>query len=375
MLGAAARESLSAAAKEVKVMKRLVAIALLFTVLLLGSSLYLLQTSAMAGNVPDIVYLGAGGSYTIEPGRNFIVKRLNPFRFDLEPGPNYTAVPGEDVWSTNNGPPPASYHNWLDFGPHDAGCIVRFLAIDDNVDERVNRFYVDGAEVYAMPQGMVTSGEFTLPTSGQLTLYAEDSIGMWVDVCNDHITETPTPTDTPTHTPTHTPTPSATPTGTLTPTITPSATATTPSATSLPPIITPTASATATKIPRQNACLRINFEQGGDSAIRGTYVVEEVGGRVLFRWFAEDGWIDSGWVHGIDITFPSVFVRVIFIPEDGSMPINMRIVNPAPGTEYGWLSRGMCHALEIAWPDPNTAPTPVPTTTSRGSGTTLRSGE
>jgi hypothetical protein len=29
----------------------------------------------------------------------------------------------------------------------------------------------------------------------------------------------------------------------------------------------------------------------------------------------------------------------------------MRILNPAPGTDMGWIGEGMAHALEVAWPD------------------------
>ncbi len=47
---------------------------------------------------------------------------------------------------------------------------------------------------------------------------------------------------------------------------------------------------------------------------------------------------------------PSVHVQVFFVKGDGSPPIEMTILNPAPGTNYGWLTRGKCHALEVAWP-------------------------
>jgi hypothetical protein len=108
---------------------------------------------------------------------------------------------------------------------------------------------------------------------------------------------------------------------------------------------------TPTDEPRQNSCLRINFEVGDDVARRGLYVVQEVGGRVLYSWYAEEGWMDSGWVRDIDITFPAVYVQVFFHRGDGSPPVEMVILNPAPGTTYGWLARGQCHALEVAWPD------------------------
>ena len=102
--------------------------------------------------------------------------------------------------------------------------------------------------------------------------------------------------------------------------------------------------------PRLNTCLRINFDIGGDSARRGTYVVQEVGGRVLATWWADEGWMDSGWVRDIDITFPAVYVQVFFVKGDGSPPVELTILNPAPDTTYGWLARGQCHALEVAWP-------------------------
>ena len=114
---------------------------------------------------------------------------------------------------------------------------------------------------------------------------------------------------------------------------------------------TPTVTATPeADVPRLPACLRINFEIGPDSARRGTYVVQEVGGRVLATWWAEEGWMDSGWVRDIDITFPAVYVQVFWVKGDGSPPVEMTILNPAPDTSYGWLARGRCHALEVAWP-------------------------
>lgn len=100
---------------------------------------------------------------------------------------------------------------------------------------------------------------------------------------------------------------------------------------------------------RKPACLRINFEVGPDSARRGTFVVRETGGKVLATWWAEEGWMDSGWVEDIDISAPAVYVQVIFVKGDGT-EIEMQILNPAPGTPYGWLARGQCHALEVAWP-------------------------
>ncbi len=96
--------------------------------------------------------------------------------------------------------------------------------------------------------------------------------------------------------------------------------------------------------------MRVNFEVGPDSARRGTYVVQELGGRVLTTWWADNGWFDSGWITDIDITYEAVYVQVLFVKGDGSEPVEMVILNPAPDTPYGWMARGMCHAIEVAWP-------------------------
>ena len=88
----------------------------------------------------------------------------------------------------------------------------------------------------------------------------------------------------------------------------------------------------------------------GDVAEAGTYEVQEVDGRLLASWTAQAGWQDSGWIRDIEISFLAVHIKVIFYPADGSPPVEMAIENPAPGTTYGWVARGMCHALEVGWP-------------------------
>ncbi|MAT97020.1 MAG: hypothetical protein CL608_07755 [Anaerolineaceae bacterium] len=98
------------------------------------------------------------------------------------------------------------------------------------------------------------------------------------------------------------------------------------------------------------ACLRINFEVSGDVAQVGTYEVAEVSGRSLASWDAQDGWQDSGWIYDLEISYDAVYVNVFYHPADGSDSITMAIFNPAPDTEYGWVARGMCHAVEVGWP-------------------------
>ncbi len=380
--------------------------------------------------LPQVVFLGEGGTtYTINPDHVFVIKfRRNEYR--TEDGPTVTVPAGQRVWDFSDtdvaGVP--HYKETVPFGDVQKGCVVDFVQIDDDIDDRINHFYVNDINVHTVAQGMVTYGSFVVPEDGFLTFQANDSVGLSITICNKQVTLTPTatgtvtatptgtltatptatatnaPTDTPTATATGGPTdtPTATPTGTLTATPTPTDTAT-PTATStgtltatptptdtVAPTETPTPTVPATSTPtatsttaptqtptntatptvtaepgelgtptptytpppyvRRDSCLRINFEIGSDSARRGTYVVQETGGRVLATWWADEGWMDSGWVYDVDISYHSVYVQVFFVKGDGSDPVEMTILNPAPGTNYGWMTRGRCHALEVAFP-------------------------
>jgi hypothetical protein len=341
-------------------------------------------------SLPQVTFLGEGGTtYNINPEHVFVVKfRRNEYK--TVPGPTYEAKPNERVWdfSDTHAAGVPHYKELVEFGMVQAGCITEFVQIDDDPDDRINHFYVNGVEVYTVEQGMVTYGEFVIPEDGSLTFMANDSVGLAITPCNRQVTATPTATATATETgtPTETATPTQTATPTETPTETPTGTLTaTPTATeTATPTLTPTGTLTATSTPtgtatstatvtpspsaspqfgdfgtptptpttaheRLNACLRINFEIGPDSARRGTYIVRETGGRLLATWWADEGWMDSGWIQNIDISHEAVYVQVIFVKGDGT-EVEMSILNPAPGTSYGWVARGMCHALEVAWP-------------------------
>ncbi len=353
-------------------------------------------------NLPTLVFLGEGANtYTNDPGWDFIVKHSNPFALVFEPGPTYTANATDRVWRSQGtgGAPPAAFHNDIVVGTVAAGCIVRYVAIDDDIDGRFNSFFLNGTLIHTITEGMVTTGEFVIPSDGVLSYEANDSIGMYLDVCgtSNNSTPGPTPTDTPNATPTETSTPNplatatatstqtSTPGPLTTPSVTPDGSQTpnpleTPTGTQTPnpletptttPELTPDLTITVTPVtpvvsspvpgasqtpepthapPREKSCLRINFEVGGDEARNGRYEVIEAGGRVLAAWDAQDGWKDSGWIRDIELTYRSVYVQVVYYPPDSSDSITMRIVNPAPGTDYGWLSEGMCHAIEVAWP-------------------------
>ncbi len=102
------------------------------------------------------------------------------------------------------------------------------------------------------------------------------------------------------------------------------------------------------------SCARFNFMQGRDryrGSMDGIYVLIDVTGGQIASWTARAGAVDSGWINGLPLSHPSVHVRVVFYPRyGGGSPIQMEIVNPAPGTPYGWLTQGGCHAIEIQYP-------------------------
>ena len=345
------------------------------------------ESSRGPTQLPSIVYLGTSGTFTIPPDQEFVVKRLGPFRFDLEFPPSYTVGANERVWQAQgvSEAPPAIYHEPAVIDTVPEGCVVEFLVIDDDLDDRINYFRINGVRFYTEVEGMVTGGQFVVPEAGVLSYEANDSVGGWINYClqeetptpTDTATSTPRPTETNTATPTTTPeiTATATPDQTNTPTATPDASVTvtataTQTATATATFTTPTPTATPTSTmeptdtpstveptptptsePRALSCLRINFDVGGDEARAGTYAVHELGGRYLTSWYAEDGWKDSGWIQDIDISYPSVYVEVWFTPVGGGNPLKMVILNPAPDTNLGWLTRGACHALEVAWPE------------------------
>ena len=118
--------------------------------------------------------------------------------------------------------------------------------------------------------------------------------------------------------------------------------------------ITPTTSETDPAVTQDYACTRFNFRQGRDQttgAHAGTYVLVNSDNGPIASWVAKEGQLDSGWINNIPIPFLSINTKVIFYPADaGQPPVQMEIVNPAPGSSLGWLTRELCHATEIQFP-------------------------
>jgi hypothetical protein len=300
--------------------------------------------SANAQSLPQVEFLGEGaGEYTTTLD-NFIVKVNNPFNFVFEPGPTYTTSKNERVYAVRgaNGAPPPVWEEEISLGQVQAGCVLSYVGIDDNPDDRINYFELNGEVIETVEQGWTWGGTLTIPEDGELVFVANDSVGGWITECEPPDTATPTATYTPTATATPEDGPTVTPTSTSTPGPSPTATATR--------LATREPTATPTKRPRENSCVRINFDVGGDDAARGLYIVQEAGGKQLASWYALDGWKDSGWFKEIDISHENVYVRVLYYRGPDTEPVQMVILNHAPDSADGWMSWGICHAIEVAWP-------------------------
>ena len=107
---------------------------------------------------------------------------------------------------------------------------------------------------------------------------------------------------------------------------------------------------------KETSCARFDLDLGRNAqtgaGIAGRYeMIEFSTGKLLASWGAQDSWVDSGWIKGIILSHPeSSWVSVYFHP-DGDLPSQkLEILNPAPGTEFGWLSPGICHAIEVQFP-------------------------
>ncbi|HFE67342.1 MAG TPA: hypothetical protein ENJ93_08770 [Chloroflexi bacterium] len=105
------------------------------------------------------------------------------------------------------------------------------------------------------------------------------------------------------------------------------------------------------------ACARFNLDMGRNgrtgATVPGRYEMIEVGtGRLLAQWDAQVNWTCSPWLNNIRLTFKEgSWVEVFFYPEGETTPVKLEILNPAPGTAYGWLAPGMCHAIELQFPE------------------------
>jgi hypothetical protein len=229
---------------------------LLLAVSLIAGALLVLRpptgVTAQTEGLPAITFLGQGpGTFTVESPLLFLVKtyRNNQWLFIGVDGPSFTAGANERVWSIDRMPAETIrlHDEWKSFGTYPGGCTLNYVQIEDNPDSRRNTFYFNGQVMQLVEQGWVTYGSLTMPADGELTFFAEDSVGIVLTGCLNQVEPTATtqpvePTATTPVSPTddYPPPAEPSPTDTTAPTATnttaPTATSTSPSV----PGVTPT---------------------------------------------------------------------------------------------------------------------------------------
>jgi hypothetical protein len=244
----------------------LAAAVLLIALIAIRTQAQTIDEMACVETLPTAVYLGEyPGDYTLPDGYStFVVKRHNPFRFDVDAGETnngvtqYTTAYRERVWACSGECDFTAFkYVPIDLGELTTGTQIDFVVLDDDGpaqdnDERYDWWAVnDPMQPYLLieDQQMVEELSFTIPADGHWYFYAADSIGL-ITRCVEPPTPTPTtppPTETPTEIPTATAT--ITPTSTLAPTLTPTNTPTNTPPPTETPTETPTDMPTATNTP------------------------------------------------------------------------------------------------------------------------------
>jgi len=166
-------------------------------VLLVG--LFAVGGSIAAPSLPQVEFLGEGaGEYTTTLD-DFIVKKSRAV-YEFEPGPTYTAVSGEKVWSitgTKDDPQLVMDNSIYPLGPATEGCTVEYVGIDDDENGVRNAFFVGSTMVDLIVEGMTFQGNFPIPyDSTQFRFVAEEDLALWYSPC-----EEPEPTPEPTSIP------------------------------------------------------------------------------------------------------------------------------------------------------------------------------
>jgi hypothetical protein len=146
--------------------------------------------------LPKVLYLGEGGGpYTLPAGfETFVIKRLAPFRFEVDPG---VASNGQQVYTPLNAKErvyacagacqfPQALRTLFPIGRIGSGITIGAVVIDDDLDDRRNAWVANGdtANPYQVIdiQTMVEYLVLDIPFEADWSFNAVDSIGM-LNVC------------------------------------------------------------------------------------------------------------------------------------------------------------------------------------------------
>lgn len=79
-------------------------------------------------------------------------------------------------------------------------------------------------------------------------------------------------------------------------------------------------------------------------------LVDVVSGGTIASWEADSWHLESGWSQDIPCRTEGSWVQVYFYPEGQVDGTELEVLNPAPGTTYGWIYPGQDHFIEVQFP-------------------------
>ena len=123
----------------------------------------------------------------------FLVKRVGPFRFDVEPGTInedgqyvYTTRSRERVWACSGEcNVTQAFDGSIEIGQVAAGSTIHAVMIDDDIDDRVAWWAADEPRTqtaFVQDEGMTVYLDYTAPFDAFWYLTSEDSVGV-VKIC------------------------------------------------------------------------------------------------------------------------------------------------------------------------------------------------
>ena len=104
-------------------------------------------------------------------------------------------------------------------------------------------------------------------------------------------------------------------------------------------------------------CTRFSLDQGANAStgasVAGRYEMREAfSGRLLATWTANASETNSGWLTDLpQVHLNGSWVEVQFYAQGSETAVLLGILNPAPGTAYGWVANDQCHAVELQFPE------------------------
>ena len=103
-------------------------------------------------------------------------------------------------------------------------------------------------------------------------------------------------------------------------------------------------------VPSGQTCLNLTLPTDRAVTQNGRFEIREYTGRLVTSWEVQPGHYTSPWLSVDNMSHTAVWVEIWFYPDGDTGGTRMTVLNPAPGTQFGWAARNVCHSLQIDWP-------------------------